>query len=267
MAFTVKYDWWGVPFGNSSPELHQRPILGVNEDGEEVSIDLDQLFSGRLLIQGSSGSGKTSLIRKLISICSPYVQWIFIDPEGVAGSFQRNNPDTADGDAKWMRYRNISTIVDISDMTRERQLIYVTRFINSLIDTPEELWINKCLVIIDECEILCPTDTSAFNDPGVGKRSRAALVDLMSRGRKRGICGIVTTHRLAQLAPSIRSEARNFLIGGCSFDVDIHRAAELLGWARNKAFAILPKLSPGQFIAYGSCFGPKQLQIVQVSSP
>lgn len=264
---SIEIKWGSSPWGDP-PQVHPKPVLGVNEDGNEVTLDLDRLFAGRLLIQGPSGSGKSSLLRRLIHECAPHVQWLSIDPEGETHSeLTRSAPFWHDKLATNMRAKGVSTIIDISDMVREHQLIYLTKFINGLLNAPRELWVNRSLVIIDEVEIFTPSDTSAFEDPSVGKRSRSALVDLMSRGRKRGLCGIVATHRLAQLSASVRSEARNLLIGGCSSDVDIHRAADLLGWSRGKAFAILPQLSAGQFVAFGQAFEPKQLCIIQVTPP
>jgi hypothetical protein len=224
----------------------RRKIISVEPQGKAkcrcITIDHpDHLYVTKDYIL----THNSTLLRRLIHESAPHVNWILIDPEGEHTSMPPG-------------------VWDLSEYPREQQLIQLTDFIQGLINSPREQWKTMMLVIIDECELFTPQDTSAFDDPSVGKRSRSALVDLMSRGRKRGLCGIVATHRLAQLSASVRSEARNLLIGGCSSDVDIHRAADLLGWGRSKAFAILPKLSAGQFVAFGQTFEPKQQCIVQV---
>ena len=84
--------------------------------------------------------------------------------------------------------------------------------------------------------------------------SIGAVSDLMSRGRKRGMCGVLATQRLARLAKSVVSEAFNFLIGLNTLDLDIRRAAETIGWDARKAFDRLPSLEPGEFVVSGPAF-------------
>lgn len=80
------------------------------------------------------------------------------------------------------------------------------------------------------------------------------MADLMSRGRKRGLCAVIATQRLTRLAKSVASEATNFLIGLNTLDLDIRRAAEQIGWDARKAFDRLPLLAPGEFVGVGSAF-------------
>lgn len=80
------------------------------------------------------------------------------------------------------------------------------------------------------------------------------VTDLMSRGRKRGLAGVLATQRLARLAKSVVSEANNFLIGLNTLDLDIRRAAETIGWDARRAFDRLPMLSAGEFVAVGPAF-------------
>lgn len=253
MSLRISYDFWQPP----PPPQNKGVIpLGLDEDDHAVTIDLPLLLSGRLLIQGPSGSGKSTLIRHLISQCP--IQWLAIDPEGE----YRNLPQLGGNATRLFS----SGVLDISDYSREKQLLYLAACIDSLIAAPQELWTRRCLVIVDEVEIFTPTDVSAFEDPSVGKRSRSALIELMSRGRKRGLIACIATHRLAQLAASVRAEARNLLIGGSSFDVDIHRAADALGWTPKKAFAIIPQLPVGCFLASGPAFS-KSPSLVRIPKP
>ena len=45
-------------------------------------LDLEELLSTRLLVQGNSGSGKSHLLRRLLEQSAPWVQQAVIDPEG-----------------------------------------------------------------------------------------------------------------------------------------------------------------------------------------
>src|SRR5690242_4444714 len=56
--------------------------LGMNERGQAVALDLGELLSTRLLVQGNSGSGKSHLLRRLLEGSAGTVQQVVIDPEG-----------------------------------------------------------------------------------------------------------------------------------------------------------------------------------------
>ena len=57
-----------------------KPVSG----GSEVTLNIDDLFKRRLLVQGISGSGKSTMIRKIISDIDEAIdtQKIIIDWEG-----------------------------------------------------------------------------------------------------------------------------------------------------------------------------------------
>ena len=56
--------------------------LGSSEQGQSVALDLGELLSTRLLVQGNSGSGKSHLLRRLLEGSAGTVQQVVIDPEG-----------------------------------------------------------------------------------------------------------------------------------------------------------------------------------------
>ncbi len=64
-----------------------------------------------------------------------------------------------------------------------------------------------------------------------------AMTNLMCRGRKRGLAGVIATQRLAKLAKNVAAEASNFLMGRTFLDIDMARAADLLGMERRQAEA------------------------------
>jgi hypothetical protein len=78
----------------------------------------------------------------------------------------------------------------------------------------------------------------------------SAMTNLMCRGRKRGLAGIVATQRLAKLAKNVAAEASNFLMGRTFLDIDMQRAADLLGMDRRQAERIRD-LQCGHFLGLG----------------
>nr|WP_322842762.1 ATP-binding protein [Qipengyuania citrea] len=78
----------------------------------------------------------------------------------------------------------------------------------------------------------------------------SAMTNLMCRGRKRGLAGVVATQRLAKLAKNVAAEASNFLMVRTFLDIDMQRAADFLGMDRRQAERIRD-LQRGQFLGLG----------------
>ena len=76
------------------------------------------------------------------------------------------------------------------------------------------------------------------------------MTNLMCRGRKRGLAGVIATQRLAKLAKNVAAEATNFLMGRTFLDIDMARAADLLGLERRQA-EMFRDLQRGHFVALG----------------
>ena len=92
------------------------------------------------------------------------------------------------------------------------------------------------------------------------KLSLGAMTNLMCRGRKRGLAGIIATQRLAKLAKNVAAEASNFLMGRTFLDIDMARAADLLGMERRQAEAFRD-LERGQFMALGPALSRRPLRL------
>ena len=84
--------------------------------------------------------------------------------------------------------------------------------------------------------------------------SLGAMTNLMCRGRKRGLAGVIATQRLAKLAKNVAAEASNFLMGRTFLDIDMARAADLLGMERRQADFVS---RPGAWTVHGA--GPSAL--------
>jgi DNA helicase HerA-like ATPase len=185
-------------------------------DGLDFTVDLDRLISTRLLIQANSGGGKSYLIRKILEESHGKVQHIVLDLEGEF-STMRSKYDYIlagkDGDIdvnvknvpvliKRILQYNISIIIDLYELKHHERIVYVRKFLESMINVKKELW-KPCLVIIDEAHIFCPEKAKA--------ESGAAVIDLCTRGRKRGFCAVLATQRLSKLNKDAAAECNNKL--------------------------------------------------------
>ena len=56
--------------------------LGLSDLGGMIRLDLEKLLDGRLLVQGTSGAGKSWTLRRILEQTHGLVQQIVIDPEG-----------------------------------------------------------------------------------------------------------------------------------------------------------------------------------------
>lgn len=238
--------------------------IGEAEVTGALNLDLIKLVDGRLLIQGASGAGKSWTLRRLLEQSAGMVQQIVVDPEGefrelaqmlghVHVDAEKFDPAALGVLARRARENRLSLVLGMANMAREDQMKAVASFFAGLIECPREHW-YPVMVAIDEAHLFAPYGGQASETTYVRKAAISAVTDLMSRGRKRGLTGVLATQRLARLAKSVVSEVHNFLIGLNTLDLDIRRAAETIGWDASKAFDRLPLLTPGSFVASGPAF-------------
>lgn len=270
----------GKPSGAPAPA--HRPgsaiDLGLSDLGGMIRVDLEKILDGRLLVQGTSAAGKSWTLRRILEQTHGLVQQVVIDPEGefvsLARHFDYPTIDAARLDAaalaivaQRVREHRLSMLLDLSQIDREAQMQSVTAFVGALIAAPREHW-HPVLIAIDEAHIFAPFGGAGLAATSVRQAATQTITDLMSRGRKRGLAGILATQRIARLAKSVSSEVLNFLIGLNTLDIDIRRAAETIGWDASKAFDRLPILQPGDFVASGPAFtrAPATLRIGPVKT-
>ena len=226
-----------------------------------LDLDLDKLLAGRLLIQGTSGAGKSATLRKIIEESFEYLTTVIVDPEGEmknlaehigAATVCARNLTVEGMTAAAIRAREhrIALHVDLSDLDPEQRIIKAAAFFAGLMSTPPELWKHTMLVCIDEGHLLAPHLAGRAQDAETRRLGVATLTDLCSRGRKRGLATIVATQRLAKLSASVTSELLNFLVGLNVFDRDVKRAGDFLGFSSKDAEK-LRTLQPGEFYAVG----------------
>ena len=233
--------------------------MGADPVGKPVNMDLEELLATRLLVQGNSGSGKSHLLRRLLERSAGQVQQVVIDPEGdfvtlkdAYGHVVVEGADYSEREiariAGRLREHRASVVLSLEGLEAEAQMRCAAAFLSALFEAPREHW-YPALVVVDEAQLFAPAGGGEVAED-VRRASLSAMTNLMCRGRKRGLAGVIATQRLAKLAKNVAAEASNFLMGRTFLDIDMARAADLLGMERRQAEAIrdLPR---GRFLALG----------------
>ena len=238
--------------------------IGARSGGQRAVFDLEELLATRLLVQGNSGSGKSHLLRRLLEQSAPWVQQCVIDPEGdfvtLADAFGHVVIDAASVErelvaiAERVRRHRVSVIFNLEGLDVDRQMRAAATFLNGLFDADRDNW-YPALVVVDEAQLFAPAASSDAEEES-RRQSLGAMTNLMCRGRKRGLAGVIATQRLAKLAKNVAAEASNFLMGRTFLDIDMSRAADLLGMERRQA-ETFRNLDRGQFVALGPAIGRK----------
>jgi hypothetical protein len=178
-----------------------RIVIG-KADGKDVVVDLTTLLPTRLLLQAGSGGGKSWAIRVLAEQFFGKVQVIIVDPEGEFATLREKYPYVLVGkggetpadprSAALVAHRLLelqaSAVCDLYDLKSHLRHSWVKTFLDALIEAPKELR-TPCVVVVDEAHMFCPEKGES--------EAYGSMVDLCTRGRKRGLCAVFATQRLA----------------------------------------------------------------------
>jgi hypothetical protein len=156
------------------------------------------------------------------------------------------------------RVHRVSTVLNLEGLDAEGQLRRAAAFLGGLFEVDRAYW-YPMLVVVDEAQLFAPAIAGEVSDEA-RKLSLGAMTNLMCRGRKRGLAGVIATQRLAKLAKNVAAEASNFLMGRTFLDIDMARAADLLGMERRQAEAFRD-LERGHFMALGPALSRRPLSL------
>nr|WP_086492440.1 ATP-binding protein [Novosphingobium panipatense] len=244
-------------------------VIGQTPKGEAIEIDIKELLATRLLVQGNSGSGKSHLLRRLLEESAPIVQQVVIDPEGDFVSLAEEFGHVVIDGAAYaeseivrlgarIRQHRASVVLALDELEIDQQMKCAAQFLNAMFDAPREQW-YPALVVVDEAQMFAPAAAGEVSEEA-RRVSLAAMTNLMCRGRKRGLAGVIATQRLAKLAKNVAAEASNFLMGRTFLDIDMVRAADLLGMERRQAESIRD-LARGQFLGLGPAISRRPVAV------
>ena len=233
--------------------------------GKDFTVDLPKLLETRLLIAANSGGGKSWALRRLLEQTNGQVQQIVIDLEGEFYTLREKYDNYLligeDGDinadlraasmlATKLLELGASAIIDLSELKFHERKRFVKLFLESTIDAPKDLR-HPVMIVLDEAHHFAPQ---------VGEsEATGAVIDLMTRGRKRELCGVLATQRVSKLHKDAIAECNNKMFGRTAQDIDVKRTSDELGFAKNarEAFETLRNLSAGEFFAFGTAISSK----------
>ena len=242
--------------------------MGATKTGTPARLDLEELLATRLLVQGNSGSGKSHLLRRLLEQSAQWVQQCVIDPEGdfvtLADKFGHVVVEADRSEieltriAGRIRQHRVSVVLSLEGLEAEAQMRAAAAFMGGLFDADRDVW-YPMLVVVDEAQLFAPSAGGEVSDEA-RKLSLGAMTNLMCRGRKRGLAGVIATQRLAKLAKNVAAEASNFLMGRTFLDIDMARAGDLLGMDR-RGTEMFRDLEKGHFVALGPALSRRPLPV------
>lgn len=242
-------------------KLSRHVQIGEIIDADATAeLDVEKLVTSRLLIQSNSGGGKSWALRRLLEQTYGSYQQIVLDPEDEFYTLRERfdyvlareddgdvvpHPKNARDMARSFLELGVSAIISLYEMNPPERILFVRKFLEAMINAPKSLW-HPVIVVLDEAHVFCPQAGQA--------ESADAVISLMSRGRKRGFCGILATQRLSKLHKDAAAETNNKMIGRSTLDIDRKRAGDELGFTTKKHLTQLQRCKPGEFFVAGPAF-------------
>lgn len=236
-----------------------------------TKIDLQDLLNSRMLIQANSGGGKSGVARVLIEETNGIIPFIMLDVEGeyytlkekygdiliVGGHYSdlKISMKAAKLLPKEIISNRLSVVIDLSELQMNDRVMYVKHFLEAMMDLPKEYWLPY-FVFVEEAHKLCGQQDKHESGP--------AVKDLMTRGRKRGYCGILITQRISKLHKDAAAECNNKFIGRTFLDIDMDRSASELGLNNRKDVLLLRDLKQREFYCFGTSIEPHHVHQVLI---
>jgi uncharacterized protein len=226
-----------------------------------VSVDLTSLLRTRLLVQANSGGGKSWLLRRMAEQLFGKVPVWIVDPEGEFASLRERfgfvlvgkggetpaDPRSVELVANRLLEHHASVVFDLYDLKPDARHRYVRLLVEAMMNAPKSLWINLVLML-DEAHLFAP-------EKGQGQsEAYGSVVDIATRGRKRGFCLAAFTQRLSKITKNVTAELLNRLVGMTFEDLDVESAAAVLSVPKSDREAFkreIKLLEAGRFYGLG----------------
>jgi hypothetical protein len=247
-----------------------RIILGT-AGKKQVGLDLGILLTTRMLLTADSGGGKTFALKRICEQVFGRMQILIVDPEGEFSPLRKKLDFVLVGKggetpadvrsaallAQTLLRLRACAICDIFELKPRERHAWVRTFLEALIEAPKETR-HPCLVIVDEAHMFCP-------EKGKGESEASdSMIGLCTRGRKRLLCPLFATQRLATLSKDASSMLLNRMIGPTFEDLNRKRAADTLSVAKEdekEFFKKIQTLEPGNFFCLGRAISKERILI------
>jgi DNA helicase HerA-like ATPase len=136
-----------------------------------------------------------------------------------------------------LRDSNASVVVNFTPLSQERRERWISDFINTCLRTPRK---NAIIIILDEAHKYVPQKEK--------KRSRSAINNLLSEGRKIGYGSVLISQRCAKLDKDALTQCDIILIHRHHFKADLDYLEEVCRWDGSREE--IKGLKTGEFINY-----------------
>lgn len=225
-----------------------------------IDFNLETCRGQRFLLQGASGSGKSTVARVLLEATYGKFQQIVLDVEDEFHTLRTAEREYAiiggdHGDAPLSKTQDagdlaltllkvgVSTILQIGDWTLEEKRSFIGRFIAGMMRAKSDLW-HPTIVMLDETHLWAPQQ-------GVVASSEA-ITHLATAGRKRGFGAIFATQRLSLINNDVLGQCENKFLGRVEQSADRRAVADLLGFGPRSSEAVdMQAFKPGEFYVVG----------------
>jgi len=240
--------------------MSKQIILGKDQKGNPVHIDLKVFLRTRGLVQAASGGGKSRTLRRLgEQFFGKVPTWIIDRDEEfpslrekfgyvLVGQGGETPTDIRSAEIVCQRLleNHASAIFSLYGLKDPDRHEWVKLFLTALMNAPKKLW-QDLVLMVDEAHRFAPQkDKSVALGP---------MVDVACDGRKHGICAVYFTQRLGKVSKNASAELLNRCVGNTVEDIDLDRASDLFSVRskdRHDFEESLKHLKPGEFY----CFGP-----------
>lgn len=236
--------------------------ITIGFDGNnQVPLDIERLFVEGLLVQGITGTQKSSLVATMLKQIreKENVQYIIMEKDRQFKVLRKYFPMiwvSNDGEippvisyarslGKVIRETGASAMIDLSSFSSwtERQK-FIGEYCLGILDVQKEIYSKKCFVVMDEAQLIVPQ--------GYKSHATDPVAELAETGRKYKIRPIMMTQSLSGIEKRVSKQLSTRIVGRTVEDIDRERASKFLTGSKTKLFDEIWNLKDGEFYARGN---------------